>query len=155
MRRTIPVEKRFWSKVKKRRGHHCWLWIGGKNSKGYGRISRGERGKGFWHAHRLSWTLHFGPVPKGLEVCHECDNPSCVRPDHLFLGTKSQNMQDSIQKGRFPLGERHHNARLSNGDVQRIRSHWPTISMQQLADQYKVSIGAIHDVVHRITWRHV
>lgn len=77
----------------------CWLWIGRTNgSEGYGKLS--------WHnadvyAHRLSWELHVGPVPLGLWVLHRCDNPPCVRPDHLFLGTHEDNMLDAARKHRL------------------------------------------------------
>ena len=76
----------------------CWLWIGGRVSDGnYGGMHDGERVVG---AHHYSWRLHRGPIPKGMYVCHSCDTPSCVNPDHLFIDTPSGNQQDMIKEGR-------------------------------------------------------
>jgi hypothetical protein len=77
----------------------CWIWNVSKNRQGYGVCTAG----GLRHsAHRVSWTLHYGAIPKGMLVCHRCDNPSCVKPDHLFIGTHSDNSRDAYYKGRLP-----------------------------------------------------
>lgn len=91
-----PVEVRFWEKVVK--GPGCWSWTSSTSEKGgYGFLSdRGEK----VYAHRLSWELHRGPIPVGLWVLHSCDNPPCCNPEHLFLGTRTDNMQDAARKGR-------------------------------------------------------
>lgn len=91
-------EERLWEKVDK--AGDCWVWTAGRNPKGYGRIGRGGRGEGVVLAHRAVWELANGPVPEGLFVLHRCDNPPCVRPNHLFLGTKADNNQDMASKGR-------------------------------------------------------
>ena len=99
MSKKRPVEERFWEKVKK--STDCWNWTAGTNSKGYGRILNSRKEcEGEISAHRLSWVLHNGPIPEGLQVLHNCDNPPCVRPDHLFLGTNLDNMRDKKNKGR-------------------------------------------------------
>ena len=97
----------FWSKVEKTKD--CWEWVGCKTDGGYGRYGRKIK---LQKAHRISWTLINGEIPKGLFVLHKCDNPSCVKPEHLFLGTAKDNTQDMISKGRKSdvSGEKHPNS---------------------------------------------
>lgn len=95
---AVPIEQRFWCFVKKRK-NGCWSWIGSADKFGYGRIST-KRGKSPKKAHRLSWEIHFGKIKHGLFVCHACDNPNCVNPDHLLLGTQKANIVDMAAKGR-------------------------------------------------------
>lgn len=82
----------------------CWLWTGPWCDSGYGRVAR--HGKEITRAHRMFYTVHKGEIPKGLFVCHKCDTPACVNPDHLFLGTARDNVQDMIRKGRNRPGGR-------------------------------------------------
>ena len=86
---AVPVEIRFWKYIRKT--DFCWEWIGYKDKNGYGRISKKRR---FFSVHRISWELHNGKIPDGLCVLHSCDNPSCVNPDHLFLGSFQNNSND-------------------------------------------------------------
>lgn len=95
---AAPLFERFWRYVAK--GDGCWLWVGSKNGPGYGKIGAGGKGGRTVMAHRISWEIANGPVPEGLHVCHHCDVPACVRPDHLFVGTRSDNMRDAESKGR-------------------------------------------------------
>ncbi len=94
-RPATPPSARFWQKVQK--GDGCWEWQGSRNKLGYGITSL--RGRAI-RAHRVSWEIVNGPIPDGLLVCHRCDNPACVRPDHLFLGTQIDNLRDMRTKGR-------------------------------------------------------
>lgn len=94
--RSRPVADRFWEKVTK--GDGCWEWQGARIPHGYGNMTVPDHGHDY--AHRISWQLHNGEIPAGLWVLHHCDNPPCVRPDHLFLGTAQDNVDDSIRKGR-------------------------------------------------------
>lgn len=98
------IADRFWNKVAK--GDGCWEWQGALFTNGYGKINvGGYPGKRKCYrtsaAHRVSWELHFGVITDGLHVCHRCDNRKCVRPDHLFLGTATDNMRDCAAKGRI------------------------------------------------------
>jgi hypothetical protein len=92
---TEKVLARFWAKVAKADG--CWLWTASLDDKGYGMFKLDGR---MWKASRVSWAIHHGD-PGKLGVCHRCDNPRCVRPDHLFLGSQAANMRDAAAKGRL------------------------------------------------------
>ena len=92
---VAAMTERFWAKVQK--GGGCWLWTGARTSRGYGSF----RVTGYsWSAHRLAYEFHWGPVPAGLHVLHRCDNPRCVRPAHLYVGTPSDNLADALARGR-------------------------------------------------------
>lgn len=97
----------------------CWEWTGAKNSRGYGQIS--YRGR-VVYAHRISLELATGKALGGLYACHRCDNPVCIRPEHLFAATQKENLRDMAQKGRSAAGERSGRAKLTRGQVDDIRS---------------------------------
>lgn len=150
-----PIEDRFWSKVEK--GPDCWEWTGSKVKGGYGQIGKGGREIGNEMTHRLSWEIHNGPIPEGMFVCHSCDNRSCVNPDHLFLGTHSDNVQDMVAKGRVGdvgrKGTKHHKAKLTDEDVREIRA--AEDSTTTLALIYGVSTSTIQRVKSGKGWSHV
>lgn len=98
----IPLEIRFWRNVNKT--ETCWLWTGYKGADGYGRIYVAPK---VCRAPRVSYEMHVGPIPDGLFVCHHCDTPACIRPDHLFLGDCAANMADMWRKGRYKTGDAH------------------------------------------------
>jgi hypothetical protein len=93
---VVDLNIRFWNKVNKTK--KCWEWLATKNNKGYGRIQVNGKSR---LAHRISYGLKNGEIPRGLEVLHKCDNPLCVNPKHLFLGTHKDNLQDMAKKGRW------------------------------------------------------
>lgn len=133
----------------------CWIWTGGTNHgrKGYGRFSHyGSRGKRTY-AHRFAYETFKGPVPDGLFVCHKCDVPYCVNPDHLFLGTSMDNFLDAQRKGRTVKGERSFNAKLSDEKVREIRRS--SLTRRELSDLFDVSYSAIRDVLGNLTWKHI
>jgi hypothetical protein len=115
-RRSQPAEQRFWSKVD--RSGDCWLWTASANGAGYGQFVYRGRLLG---AHVVAYELTNGPVPSGLEILHRCDNPLCVRPDHLAVGTHLENVQDASAKGRLRVS-RPTRQRLSVADIEEIRS---------------------------------
>jgi len=109
------IEERFWPKIEKT--NSCWNWMANKNNHGYGMVLYGDRKR---LAHRISWELHNGKIPKGLCVLHKCDNPACVNPDHLFLGTIRDNYEDMVKKGRHPPPSNQFR-QIPKAEVERIR----------------------------------
>ena len=119
--KSIPLKQRFWARVDRLGPDKCWEWMGFIGNHGYGAISRGGRGGARVLAHRVSWEIVHGQIPDDLCILHKCDNRSCVNPDHLFLGTKKDNMMDCVDKKRHAFGERVAHARLTLEDVWWIR----------------------------------
>ena len=136
----------FWGKVD--RTGDCWLWTGNINSDGYGRI--GVNYKNIL-AHRFSWGLHFGMIPKGMNVLHECDNPPCVNPAHLFLGTQADNMKDMVAKGRS-----HTAFKLTVYDVREIRRRAATGENQtDIGTDFGLCQGTVSEIFNRKIWKHI
>ena len=143
------IEERFWSKVNK--GPGCWMWTGHKDNNGYGKFyyDRGAR-----LAHRISYKMKYKSIPKGMYVCHRCDNTSCVRISHLFLGTQKDNMQDATKKGRISKGEhRQHIAKLT--EIQVIAILKDTRSQRAIANEHNVHQSTISRIKQGKQWKHV
>lgn len=133
-----PVFMRFWEKVLLDDDDKCWEYIGPITSGGYGKIT--NKGKGF-PAHRFSWMIRYGKIPNGLCVLHKCDNPPCVNPKHLFLGTYKDNAQDKIKKHRCNFkGTNNGRAKLDWNKVNKIRELWIT------GNYTKVGLGKLFGV---------
>lgn len=144
-----PLEERFWSYVRKARG--CWLWTGTTRDKRYGALFLVKPTRRYKPAHRISWEIHNGPIPEGMEVCHRCDNGMCVRPDHLFLGTRAENAHDMAVKGRSPSGPAHgmaRKARITDAMVRDIRHRYASGETQTaLGKEYGVSQHYVSRIV--------
>lgn len=143
----------------------CWLWTAAVNSDGYGTFNRGrDGGRRTDLAHRVAYEIAFGSVPAGLEVCHRCDVPRCVRPDHLFVGTHGDNVRDCVGKGRlrghrYGAGAAHRGAKLTAEQVDEIRrTYRPGRNSVQrgngaaLAERFGVTKGTISSIARREYW---
>ncbi|KKL58211.1 hypothetical protein LCGC14_2227690 [marine sediment metagenome] len=137
----------------------CWLWLAATVPAGYGKI--GQKIDGQWStliAHRVSWLLHRGLIPRGLCVLHSCDTPCCVNPNHLWLGTKADNTADMVRKGRHRFGggkpgAQNHQAKLIDGQVKEIRLLLDSASIASVARQFNMSHSAISKIKHNRTWQ--
>jgi len=153
-----PLAERLWDQTEKTATH--WWYLGARDPDGYGRICEGGaavRGAKYLRAHRAAWIVTYGPIPDGMQVLHKCDEPQCVRPEHLFLGTNLDNVADRESKHRNRFGERHGNAKLTDQAVREIRDVYFAggISQEKLGKAYGVDQTIISDVVLYNYWRHV
>jgi hypothetical protein len=137
----MSTAERFWAKAAQP-AEGCWEWQAATGPPGYGRFWMGGQ---MQLAHRVAWELTHGPIPDGMFVCHRCDNPPCVRPDHLFLGTPHENILDAAAKRRM-----HKGYVLTEDDVAAIRLSQDTD--RELAARYGVAVGTIGDVLWGRTW---
>lgn len=155
---TEDLQRRFWNKVSKS-GNGCWEWIGAKKESGHGVIGIGTRKNGLIRVHRLSYIIHYGPISRKIKVCHTCDNPPCVKPDHLFLGTQLDNVRDCIAKGRhvyppYVSGENVGNHKLFKEDIPRIREYAQNgMTHKNIASIFSVSRANISYIIRGNTWR--
>lgn len=149
VRHPKPIEERFWQHVKKT--STCWLWTGCKTSKSkYGCMNVDGRAIG---AHRVALMLCGMDLKDTRDVCHKCDNPPCVRPDHLFIGTTRQNSLDALSKGRLKIRENHGMAKLTEKSVEAIRLLYPTFTQLAIAKFFNVSRGCIGDIIRNKNWK--
>lgn len=164
----MTTEDRFWSHVIKIDG--CWIWTASKRYKGYGAFCWRRDGvliQG--RAHRYSYELHYGTFPDELFVLHKCDNPPCVNPKHLFLGTVLDNNLDMCRKGRhvsgtsktpvelckYKKGRDHHNVKIDESVVRQIRMDKEKMSYSNLSLKYGLSLSHLHRIVNRKVWSYV
>lgn len=152
-------EELFWAKVDRRGEDDCWPWLAGLAGSGSG---HGQ----FWrpankrsqpeHAHRSSWRINVGPIPRGKCVLHRCDNPPCVNPKHLFLGTRADNMRDMKSKDRQARGCQKPNAKLSDRLVQEMRFLVASgLPQKDVAEAHGISRGLMSEIINRKKWAHV
>lgn len=158
-------ELRFWAKVNKQEpltSHApelgpCWVWTGAKGAWGYGRLTVKAQRK---LAHRFSFEIANGPIPKGMFVLHRCDNPSCVRPDHLRMGTPKENTQDMYVRRRAalmgPKGESNSHAKLTEAQVIQIRNRFSRGELiVRMAAEFGMDVTSVSKIVNGRSWRHV
>lgn len=135
---------------------NCWIWKGAKNGQ-YGLITLNKKSI---LAHRQSYLFNIGEIPEGILVCHKCDNPGCVRPDHLFLGTNTDNIRDASKKGRMKRGESNHRSNLTEEHV-RIIKIFPTyqdkinLSLRQFSYLIRVDPASVSKIIKGKIWKHV
>lgn len=144
---------RFWAKVHKSEG--CWNWTASRDTSGYGLFRLGRK---LYKAHRFSWIIALGSIPTDLVVCHKCDNPICVNPIHLFLGTRADNNLDRDRKNRqvSVKGEEHYRAVLTISDVMKMRyikQQNPSIPYYTIAAQFNVCASTAHRAITRKSWK--
>lgn len=133
----------------------CWLWTGHKTAAGYGALGFQRKQK---YAHRSSYEVFCGPIPKGLNVCHSCDVPACINPSHLFLGTQQENMADMVRKKRRSKsnnisGSTHHQAKLTEAQIVEIRAS--PKKQRDIALEYGLAQSTVGAIRTRKTWGHV
>lgn len=150
------LRQRFWAKVKRGKANECWEWLASTYGNGYGRVKVEGRVES---AHRIVWSLTHGPIPDGLCVLHKCDNPGCVNPYHLFLGTHADNMADMKKKhrgrGQLKPGELHLCAKLTLRQVKTIRKEGskPGVTQTALATAFSVSQSHISRIILGRRWQ--
>lgn len=145
----LTNESEFWAAVDK--SGECWNWVGVR-----GKPTRSKYGHMVWQekqdlAHRVAWMIAHGPIPPKMDVCHHCDNPRCVRPEHLFLGTRADNMADMVLKGRKPRGEDSPTAKLTNEQVAMIRLlHDSGVDSSAIGRAFHVSSAHVGRIARRL-----
>lgn len=143
------LEERFFSRFKVLE-NGCWQWIAHADKDGYGVMP--SNGKNI-RAHRYSYEYHVGPIPDGMSICHKCDNPGCVNPEHFFVGSAKDNAQDALAKQRNFVGEKNSRSKLTQEQVKFIRSS--NIRSQELASMFNVNKSTINNIRRGATWGHL
>lgn len=143
--------ERFWENVEKKES--CWEWNGNILKNGYGTISVNDKST---YVHRLSYLIHKGEIPKGLLVCHTCDNRKCVNPEHFFLGNHKENFAGMINKDRHCRGKRSPNHKLNDEDIFKIRSlREEGKTYLEISKLFNVRPGSIRKIALRLSWKHI
>jgi len=154
MSKAQPItQERIEAKVLRIPEAGCWVWMGSTQVRGYGEIISNNRKH---LAHRASYEAFVGKIPKGMYVCHACDNVACVNPNHLFLGTQKQNLQDMASKGRSTWGEKNANAKLTEAQVKEIKQGFQAGKTDtELAMQFNISRSTIYGIRNNKLWSYI
>lgn len=147
----MGAKERLYNKINKT--STCWNYTGYLDKDGYGNFWYEGKNKG---AHRVMWEIeNKTTIPEGYLICHKCDNPSCINPDHLFLGTTLDNIEDKIKKGRQPKGEDAGPSKLTRQQVEEIKYKYDknNISYRKLGKEYKVSYNTVHLIITGKIWK--
>ena len=157
MKRAIKTPDEFWAMVRRGNADQCWPWLGSAKAGGRRGARYGSYWDGRWQyfAHRYAYTVSVGPIPVGMDLMHACDNTLCCNPAHLNPGTRSENMQDMIAKGRgrWARGEAHGLAKLTPERAQAVfDDHRP---YKAIAEAFGVSFTCVGDIKRGRTWSHV
>jgi hypothetical protein len=148
----FTLEERFWSKVDIKSESECWNWKAFKNNKGYGQFTIYKQ---TIRSHRFSYQLSYGEIPEDKIIRHKCDNPSCVNPKHLEIGTHVDNVADRVNRGRSLFGERHPRTILTEVEVIEILGLKSKARAKDLGTKYGVGEGTIHNIWARRSWAHL
>jgi len=155
------MENRFWSKVSKKSPDECWEWQAARFTSGYGMFAIHSHP---YKAHRVAYSLFYGEIPKGLEICHSCDNKACVNPKHLRANTHQANMREAVERGllrhdaiEWLRGEESPHAKLTAAQVLGIRKMYSggEASQRELAAMFHVGRSTIRHIIYRNTWKHI
>lgn len=154
--KRLPLAVRFWAKVKRGKPDECWNWTGCKSPMGYGCFNVNNRMR---IASRIAWELTNGEIRNGLCVLHDCDNPPCCNPKHLFLGTRTDNANDKVRKGRArgPAGVKSASAKLTDAQVIEIRETFIPFKTNraEFAKKFGISIVTLSGVLNGRGWKHI
>jgi hypothetical protein len=170
----VPVKDRFWEKVNKNGPTHptnpslgkCWMWIGAYTHCGYGIIWGSRHTRGI-RAHRISWEIVNGKIPKGKKILHSCDNPPCVNPEHLRPGTDADNHRDMVERGRALNGEKNPQCKITKEQVLDILSKYPKAKrtgprkkyewniILKLSEKYGITTDSLSRIARHERWGHL
>ena len=146
----MTLAQRFWSKVDPAPSECCWEWTAGKDRTGYGRFKLNTK---MLSAHRIAYILAKGEIPAGLVVRHTCDNPACCNPDHLILGTHTDNMADMLERKRQAKGEQHGKCKLTVKQAMEIYNL--PLKQDEVAKLYNIDQSIVSKIKHKKIWKHL